>query len=125
MIKLPKLVEEKIDNYINYMNYQSWKKSIEIVHNEYKDRVYREDREDRARWDYNWIYYKIDDYSTFPVITRKKIEHLRKINIFRRYDKEYLGLRVPKNYVYSSGYPNLHSFTDPKSHIEDLKFGCK
>jgi hypothetical protein len=122
MIKLPKLVEEKIDNYINYINYQSWKKSIEVVHDEYKDRVYREDR---ARWNYNWIYFIIDEYSSFfffPLITMKKIEHLRKINIFRKYDKEYLGLRVPKNYVYSSGYPNLHSFTDPKSHIEDLKF---
>ncbi|MEX0597789.1 MAG: hypothetical protein WD512_14955 [Candidatus Paceibacterota bacterium] len=114
MIKLPKLVEETILFYM-LRDFKTWKKSIEVIHKEYKDRVYRED--DIKKWDYDCIYYKIPGYCKFCVVSKKEIEHQRKINIFYRYDMEYVGLRVPNNYVYTSEYPDTRSFSVPKSLI--------
>jgi hypothetical protein len=109
MIKLPKLVEEKVLFYINYHN---WRKSINDVNNEYKNsvcinmdhneketlyfRVYSE-----SRLVYYWVsIHKLSgEYSTsFQGINRPKC-FIAKFNV----NGSSLKL-VPKKYHYSSGY---------------------
>lgn len=102
MIQLPKLVKEKIQI---YMNYQKWREQITLVHNQYKDLVevdYNYDNE------YTFLYYKVrtkirPTYYLRAIIPHYHMQHRRNIGIFSSLSHYLHDIRVPSNYVYSSG----------------------